>query len=101
MVRRSKFLGWVAAVALVPGWVAPAFAQASGNGEGEVTKIDKAATRIEIKHGEIKGLDMPPMRMLFRVRDAKMLDSVAVGDKVRFTVSKIDGQFTVTAIAKP
>ncbi|MBL8842760.1 MAG: copper-binding protein, partial [Planctomycetes bacterium] len=41
---------------------------------GEVTKIDKAAGRIEIRHGEIKALDMPPMRMVFRVREPRMLE---------------------------
>ena len=67
---------------------------------GEVTKLDKAGGRIELKHGEIKALDMPPMRMVWRVREARLLDGLAVGDKVRFTAAKIDGQFTVTAISK-
>ncbi|MBL8286847.1 MAG: copper-binding protein [Rubrivivax sp.] len=75
-------------------------AQGAGQASGEVTKIDKAGSRIELKHGEIKALDMPPMRMVWRVRDAKMLDGLAVGDKVRFTGEKIGGQYTVTAIAK-
>jgi Cu/Ag efflux protein CusF len=35
---------------------------------------------------------------VFRVKDAKMLDAVAVGDKVRFDASKIDGQYVVTAL---
>jgi Cu/Ag efflux protein CusF len=67
---------------------------------GEVTKLDKAAGRITLKHGEIKHLDMPPMTMVFRVREAKLLDGVAVGDRVRFTADKIDGQYTVTALNK-
>lgn len=68
--------------------------------DGQVTKIDKGANRIELRHGEIKHLDMPPMKMVFRVRDAKLLDSVAVGDKVRFAAEKVDGYYTVTAISK-
>lgn len=67
---------------------------------GEVTKLDKAGGRITLKHGEIKSLDMPPMTMVFRVRDARLLDGVAVGDRVRFTAEKIDGNYTVTSIAK-
>jgi Cu(I)/Ag(I) efflux system protein CusF len=43
---------------------------------------------------------MPPMKMMFRVRDPKLLEGVAVGDRIRFTAEKIDGNFTVTAIAK-
>jgi Cu/Ag efflux protein CusF len=67
---------------------------------GEVTKLDKAGGRITLKHGEIKNLDMPPMTMVFRVRDPRLLDGVAVGDRVRFTAEKIDGNYTVTSIAK-
>jgi len=67
---------------------------------GEVTKLDKAGGRITLKHGEIKSLDMPPMTMVFRVRDARLLEGVAVGDRVRFTAEKIDGNYTVTSIAK-
>ena len=76
-----------------------AWAQTATAG-GEVTKLDKAGGRITLKHGELKGLDMPPMTMVFRVRDAKLLDGVAVGDRVRFTAEKLDGLYTVTAIAK-
>ncbi len=67
---------------------------------GEVTKVDKAGARLTIKHGEIKHLDMPPMTMVFRLRDPKALDGLAAGDRVRFTAEKIDGQFTVTSISK-
>ena len=65
-----------------------------------MTKVDKAAGRVEIRHGEIKALDMPPMRMVFRVREPRLLEGLAVGDKVRFTAEKVEGQFTVTAISK-
>lgn len=67
---------------------------------GEVTKIDKATGRVTLKHEGIKHLDMPPMSMVFRVRDTKLLDGVAVGDRVRFAADRIDGNFTLTAIAK-
>ncbi len=68
--------------------------------DGEVKKIDKAQGRITLKHGDIKHLDMPPMTMVFRVADPKMLDSVAVGDKVRFAADKVGGNYTVTALSK-
>lgn len=67
---------------------------------GEVTKLDKAGSRVTIKHGEIKNLDMPPMTMTFRAREPKLLDGLAVGDRVRFVVQRIDGQYTVTALSK-
>jgi Cu(I)/Ag(I) efflux system periplasmic protein CusF len=68
--------------------------------EGEVTKIDKAQARITLRHAEIKSLEMPAMTMVFRVRDAKLLDGVTVGDKVRFDAAKVDGYYTVTALTK-
>lgn len=68
--------------------------------EGEVRKIDKEQGKITLKHGEIKNLDMAPMTMVFRVKDAAMLDKVKEGDKVGFTADKLGGQFTVTGIEK-
>jgi Cu(I)/Ag(I) efflux system protein CusF len=75
------------------------FAQAPAT-DGEVKKIDKAQGKITLQHGEIKNLDMPPMTMVFRVTDAKMLDNVAVGDKVRFSADKVGGNYTVTTLNK-
>lgn len=66
--------------------------------EGEVKKVDKAQGKVTLKHGEIKNLDMPAMTMVFRVRDAKMLDGLAEGTKVRFAADKVDGQYTVTEL---
>jgi Cu(I)/Ag(I) efflux system periplasmic protein CusF len=74
-----------------------AFGQAA---EGEVRKIDKAAGKITLKHGEIKSLDMPPMTMVFRAEPASLLDKVQVGDKVSFQAAKVGGTYTVTAIDK-
>ncbi len=72
----------------------------SPDADGEVTKIDKAQAKVTLRHGEIKSLDMPAMTMVFRVNDAKLLDSLAVGDKVRFAAEKRDGAYTVVAIQK-
>jgi Cu/Ag efflux protein CusF len=67
---------------------------------GEVTKLDKAAGKITLKSGEIKNLGMPPMTMAFRVQSPKMLDEVAVGDRVRFVAERIEGQYVVTVLSK-
>jgi Cu(I)/Ag(I) efflux system periplasmic protein CusF len=68
--------------------------------DGEVRKIDKAQSKITLKHGEIKNLDMPAMTMVFRIKDAKLLDALSVGDKVKFAAEKIDGNYVVTALEK-
>jgi Cu/Ag efflux protein CusF len=65
---------------------------------GEVRKINKDANKITLRHGEIKNLEMPPMTMVFRVKDSAMLDKVKAGDKVQFTAEKLGGALTVTAI---
>jgi Cu(I)/Ag(I) efflux system protein CusF len=66
--------------------------------EGEIRKVDKVAGKLTIKHGPLENLGMPGMTMVFRVKDAAMLDQVTPGDRVRFLVEKINGVLTVTRI---
>jgi Cu/Ag efflux protein CusF len=54
--------------------------------------------KITLKHGEIKNLDMPPMTMVFQVKDPAMLERVKAGDKVQFTVDNVNGAMTVLTI---
>jgi Cu(I)/Ag(I) efflux system periplasmic protein CusF len=70
----------------------------AGMTEGEVRKIDVASKKITLKHGEIKSMDMPPMTMVFQVKDAALLDKVKAGDKVRFKAEKAGGAMVVTEI---
>lgn len=66
--------------------------------DGEVRKVDKAQSKVTLRHGPLENLAMPAMTMVFKVADPKMLDSLKEGDKVRFTAEKVNGAFTVTAI---
>lgn len=66
--------------------------------DGEVRKVDKEQRKLTVKHGEIKSLEMPPMTMVFRVKDASLLDKVKEGDKIRFSAEKIEGNMTITKI---
>ena len=68
--------------------------------EAEVRRIDAAAGKISLQHGEIKNLDMPPMTMVFQMRDPARLNGLAVGDRVRFTADKAQGAYTVLQIEK-
>jgi Cu(I)/Ag(I) efflux system periplasmic protein CusF len=72
--------------------------QSSTLADGEIRKVDKDAKKLTIKHGPLTKLDMPPMTMVFQVKDAAMLDQVKVGDKVKFEAEKVGGAFTVTKI---
>ena len=73
-------------------------AQAAPLSDGEVTKVDKDAGKLTIRHGELKNLDMPPMAMVFRVKDPVMLGQVKVGTRIRFTAEKVGGALTVTEL---
>ena len=69
-----------------------------GMTDGEIRKIDKENGKVTIKHGEIKHMDMPPMSMVFNVKDKAMLDKVQVGEKIQFIVIQDAGKMVVTDI---
>lgn len=77
---------------------ATAAANAADLTDGEVRKVDKAAGKLTLKHGEIKNLDMPGMTMVFQVKEPALLDKVKVGDKVKFRAEKAGSTFVVTAL---
>ena len=90
------FAGIVAAasmLALLPG---QAFAQ-SASADGEVRKLDVRGSRVIIKHGEWKGMDMHAMTMAFRVKDSAWLSQFKEGERIRFA---IDGDMTVVRVER-
>lgn len=90
---------WIPTLALTLAALGTTAAWAQGT-DAEVRKLDKAQSKLTLKHGEIKNLDMPPMTMVFRVADPKMLEGLAVGDKIKVDVDKVNGQYTITALRK-
>jgi Cu(I)/Ag(I) efflux system periplasmic protein CusF len=77
----------------------PAASGAADLTDGEVRKVSKDTGKITLKHGEIKSLDMPPMTMVFQMKDPALLDKLKAGDKVRFAAEKTAaGAFIVTEI---
>jgi Cu(I)/Ag(I) efflux system protein CusF len=66
----------------------------------EVRKVDKDAKKVTLKHGQIKSLDMPPMTMVFQVRDEKLLEKLVAGENIRFTAEQLQGAFVVTSVEK-
>lgn len=79
----------------------PAAAVASNHyqGVGVVKAIDSKAPAIEIDHGDIEGL-MPAMQMEFPVTDAKLLEGIAINDRIDFTIEAAKGEMKVIAIKK-
>jgi Cu/Ag efflux protein CusF len=78
---------------------APAQAQTQNAlADGEVRKVDLDAKKITLRHGPIANLGMPPMTMVFQVKEPAMLDQFKAGDKVRFRAEQINGAYTVMQI---
>jgi Cu(I)/Ag(I) efflux system periplasmic protein CusF len=71
---------------------------AAGTTLAEVKKIDKDAKKITLKHEEIKSLDMPPMTMVFQVKDPAILEGLKPGDKVKFRAEKAKSGYSVSSI---
>lgn len=66
--------------------------------DGEVRKVDQAAGKITIKHGDIKHLDMPGMTMVFTAKDKSVLNNIKPGDKIKFMAVTEGGKFFVSDI---
>jgi len=77
---------------------APDTVQETSTTEGEVRRLDKTLGTLTIRHGEIRNLDMPPMSMVFTVRDKAQLDAVSVGDRIRFVATNENGKFIASDI---
>lgn len=66
--------------------------------DGVVRRVDVPAGKITLRHGPIVNLDMPGMTMVFRAQPVDLLNTVKVGDVVKFHAERINGMLTVTAI---
>ncbi|MFJ0920586.1 copper-binding protein [Bordetella bronchiseptica] len=75
-----------------------AFAQ-QADATGEVRRVDAAAGKVSIKHDAISALGLPAMTLVYQI-DPALLAGIKPGDKVRFTATRKDGRYVVTAISK-
>ncbi len=65
----------------------------------EIRSIDRDNGKLTLKHEAIRKYQMNGMTMGFRA-DPKQLESLAVGDKVRFIPDRVNGQYVITKIEK-
>lgn len=70
----------------------------SASTDGEIKKVDAAAGRVVIKHGDWPEMNMHAMTMGFGVKDRAILEGVKATDKVRFTIEKTGRDWVVTKI---
>ncbi|MBI3432149.1 MAG: copper-binding protein [Hydrogenophilales bacterium] len=78
--------------------VTPPAAQARVMTDGVVRRMDPANGKLTLRHGPIVNLDMPAMTMVFRVQPPELMNTLKVGDAVKFHAESVDGVLTVTAI---
>jgi Cu/Ag efflux protein CusF len=67
---------------------------------GEIRRLDPENKRLTIKHGDIKSIDMPPMTMVFYVKEPSLLGGLQVKDAVEFQATAEGTKYIVTAIRK-
>lgn len=65
---------------------------------GEVRRVDRENRKVTLRHGEIRSLQMPPMTMVFEVRDPALLDGLQPGKRIRFAAEEVKGAYVVTAV---
>ncbi len=75
-------------------------ATVAAKAQAEVRRVDLATGRVQLRHGPIANLDMPPMTMVFRVAKPSMLEGLKEGDRILFTAERIDGAYTVTSLER-
>jgi Cu(I)/Ag(I) efflux system periplasmic protein CusF len=65
---------------------------------GTVVAVDAENKRLLLKHGPIPSLHMGPMTMEFGVQDAKLLQRLKKGSKLRFTAVQQADDYLITRL---
>lgn len=66
--------------------------------DGIAKEVDQKSGKVTLQHGAIANVKMPAMTMSYRVKQAQQLEPIRAGDKVRFTMDKLNDEFVVTYI---
>jgi Cu(I)/Ag(I) efflux system periplasmic protein CusF len=86
------------AAVLATGFMSTAHAEWAS---AEIRRVDASNSRMTLKHGEIKSLDMPPMTMVFYVKDPVLLEGLQAKDQIEFQAVIEGKKYFVTAVRKP
>jgi Cu/Ag efflux protein CusF len=81
------------------GTALPVRAKDTATATGEVRRIDVGQGLVALRHGEIKDMGLPAATLVYHIAPALLRD-IKPGDKVRFTATRQDGAYVVTAISK-
>lgn len=106
-MKKTLIIGALAAVFANAGLGGPAMAHQgethaqapqTAEGEGVVRSINARANTVTIAHGPIAALGWPSMTMAFQLHSAELLNGVAVGNRVHFTLMNNNGQPMVSEL---
>lgn len=67
-------------------------------GTGIVQGVDKSAGRIRLTHDPIAAVSWPRMTIVFRVKNASLIDQVKQGDKVKFVLTRSSTGYVISEI---
>lgn len=67
---------------------------------GTVQKVDAGTGKVTLDHERIPNIDMEAMTMAYKVQDPAILKGLKSGEKVRFSVDRVNGSVTITRIQK-
>ena len=65
---------------------------------GLVRRVDPAAARVTIAHGPIPNINMPPMTMVFTLKDPNWISRIKAGAQIRFSAEDVNGQLVITRL---
>ena len=65
---------------------------------GTVKKVDPAKGTVTLAHEPVKSLKWPAMTMGFSVKDKKLFDKLAAGEKVQFEFIQQGSEYVVTSV---
>ena len=68
--------------------------------EGVVTRWDARSGKLTLRHGELHNLGMPPMTMVFTLREPAQVGALQPGDAVRFRAERVQGAFVITHLER-
>lgn len=99
----NKLKKYLSVIFLLSGLILTQVASAQSAGAytaGQVRKVDLEQGKVTIRHEEIKNLDMPPMTMIFNVKNKSLLKGIKAGDLVIFTAASEGGKLYVIELKK-
>lgn len=65
---------------------------------GTVTRVDRAKSRVTIKHEAVPTLEWPAMTMTFAVKDKKLMEKLPQGKQVQFQFAQQGKDYVITGV---